>query len=133
MKFANTKYAKGFTLIELMIVIVIIGILAAVAMPQYKQYVIRGNRAATQSFMMDIASRQKQYLLDARVYAPTVAALSLTVPVEVSKNYTITMDVPAGAMPAFTITATPVAGKPQADDGVLTLDDTGTKTPVAKW
>lgn len=127
------KYDKGFTLIEIMIVVAILGIIAVVAIPQYKQYVIRGNRAAAQAFMMDIANRQKQYLLDARAYAPNLAILVMTPPANVSNNYsccTITLNA-SGTPPAFTITATPIAGKPQASDGNLTLDDTGAKT--GKW
>lgn len=133
------KEAKGFTLVELMIVVALIGIISAIGIPQYKQYVVRGNRAAAQSFMMDIANREKQYLLDARSYTANWALtdptpnLAMTAPADVSKNYTITVCldaacVPATSVPSFKITATPIAGKPQASDGNLTLDDTGAKT-----
>ena len=126
------KEAKGFTLIELMIVVALIGIISAIAVPQYSQYVIRGNRAAAQAYMMDIASREKQYLLDARAYANSLATLSMTAPVDVSRNYDIIICIDAGctpatAAPSFKITATPVAGTKQAKDGSLTLDDTGAK------
>ncbi|MBI3479419.1 MAG: prepilin-type N-terminal cleavage/methylation domain-containing protein [Nitrosomonadales bacterium] len=136
MQEAGRKNTKGYTLIEIMIVVVIIGIIAAVAIPQYKQYVIRGNRSAAQAFMMDIANRQKQYLLDARVYAPDLTTLTMTVPTNVSNNYsccTMTLNA-SGTAPSFTITATPIAGKAQANDGNLTLDDLGNKgaTP-SKW
>ena len=57
------KSKHGFTLIELMIAVAIVGILAAVAYPAYTQYMIRANRAAAQSEMMDIANRQQQFLL----------------------------------------------------------------------
>ena len=129
------KDAKGFTLIELMIVVAVVGILSVVALPQYQQYVIRGNRAAAEAFMMDVASRQKQFLLDARSYAPDLATLTMTAPTNVSNNYNVTVSAPvvAGAPPTFTVTATPVAGSKQANDGTLTLDDLGTKGPTGKW
>ena len=129
--------AKGFTLIEIMIVVAIISIIAVVAIPQYKQYVARGNRAAAQAFMMDIANREKQYLLDARSYTASwsitdpVPTLSMTVPPKVAINYTIAVSALAATPPAFTITATAINA--QASDGNLTLDDAGNKTPVGKW
>jgi len=127
------KSAKGFTLIEIMIVVAIMSIIAAVALPQYKQYVIRGNRTAAQAFMFDIASREKQYLLDARSYvagdntgsASILSGLTITIPKEVYTNYTLAVTVTA--TPTFTITATPITGTQQASDGYLTLDDTGAK------
>jgi len=134
MKLENAKDAKGFTLIEMMIVVAIIGILAAIGIPQYQQYVIKGNRAAAQSYMMDVASRQKMYLLDARAYAPDLGTLGMgTLPSDVAKHYTMSMTVPGGTPPTFTITATPIPNKPQAADGALTLNDVGTKTPTDKW
>jgi len=125
--------AKGFTLIELMITVVIIGILTMIAIPQYGQYVIRGNRAAAEAFMMDVANREKQYLLDARSYAPDLPTLTMTVPTNVSNYYTITITPVAGPPPSYTITATPVVGSKQANDGTLTLDDLGNKGPTGKW
>src|SRR5688572_26013081 len=81
-------YTGGFTLIEAMIVVAVIGLLSAIAYPSYTQYVIRANRSAAQQFMLRIASRQEQYRLDARSYASTVSALNLTQPSETASRYT---------------------------------------------
>lgn len=131
--------SKGFTLIELMIVAAVIGIIAVIAIPQYTQYVIKSNRSAAQAFMMDVGSREKQYFLDARSYAidggtTALTQLSMALPANVSSNYTLTVTTPVvTTIPSFTITATPIAGKAQANDGTLTLDDVGNKNPSGKW
>lgn len=132
MKFRNTA---GFTLIELMVVVVIIGILAAVALPSYQEYVKRGNRVAAQSQMMDIANREQQYMLANRVYTATGADLGYSLPGDVGARYSYAITVDnVGPPPSFTITFTP-AGT-QASDGTLVLTSAGVKTragDASKW
>ena len=123
----------GFTLIELMITVAIIGILAAVAYPAYTQYVIRANRVAAQSEMMDIANRQQQFLLSNRSYASkaTLEASGYTLPSSVSSKYGYAIAIGGGAVPSYTLTFTPTGA--QASDGNLALTSEGSKTPVDKW
>jgi len=121
----------GFTLIEVMIVVAIVAILAAVAYPAYTSHIRRGYRAAAQSYLMDLAQKQTQHLLDNRAYAATEAALNATAPTDVNKTYDISIGVAAGPPPEFTITAAPKGT--MAGDVTLTINQAGAKTPSDKW
>ena len=122
---------RGFSLVEIMTVVVIIGILVAIAWPSYQSQLRKGRRANAQTYMSDIANMQQQYLLDARTYAPDFATLGKPAPTDLSPTfYTFAMTV-AGPPPSFTITATAVGqqvatGGAQGED--LTLTSTGAKT-----
>lgn len=126
-------------MIELMITVAVIGILAAVAYPSYMQFVVRGNRSAAQAFMLNVGNREEQYLLDARSYAEVTSdaefssVLSVAIPTDVTKYYTVTVAYVGGAARTYKVTAVPKAGTMQASDATLTLDNIGTKTPADKW
>ena len=124
--------SKGFTLIELMIVLVVVAILAAVAYPTYRESVRKGNRRAAQALMMEIVNRQHQYFIANRGYAPDAATLGFaTLPPDVDGNYTATVAPDAGPPPGFTVTFTAIGA--QVSDGDLTVNSLGEKTPPEKW
>jgi type IV pilus assembly protein PilE len=129
----HPRTARGFTLIDLLISVLIVGILAGVAVPSYRQYVVRSHRSGAQSAMLDLANREQQILLANRAYADTdqLRASGYNLPPEVAQDYTWAVTVGTGTVPSFMITLTAVNA--QADDGPLTLDNGGNKTPQHKW
>lgn len=87
----TNKNESGFTLIELMIVIAIIGILAAIAIPQFSAYRTRSYNSAAQADLRNAATAQEAYQVDNQTYSGTVANLvGATYGLFTSKNVTLT-------------------------------------------
>ena len=76
----SQKGIAGFSLLELLIVMVIVATLAAIAYPSYQQHITRSKRAAVQQYLLEVSSLQHQFILDNRSYVTTLAALG-TAPV----------------------------------------------------
>lgn len=126
------KACRGFTLIELMIAVVIVGILAAVAVPSYQDHVRKGRRAAAQAYLMDLAQKQQQYFVDSRAYAAAATALGYAAtPSDVAPHYTVTIAVDGGPPPGFTLQAAPIGAQAGDQCGTLTLTSTGAKLSSA--
>lgn len=145
MRFARNykerQKSAGFTLIELMITVAVIGILAGIAYPSYQNYVIRTQRSAAQQLMLNISSREEQFLLDSRQYTGTLSGGIFTTAPEGwtctaatcgNGRYNVSVAPNnAATPPTFVITAAAIGR--QASDGNLTLNNSGQKTPTTKW
>lgn len=119
------KNNKGFTLIEVMIVVAIIGILAAIAYPSYDEYVKRGNRTEGQAFLNDVAARQERYFSQNNAYVTAdaeIAKLGLSSLNSPTDKYTIGL---AGGGGGYTLTATQQFNDTKC--GNLTLNALGEK------
>jgi len=119
--------ARGFTLIEVIVVVTMLAILAAIAIPNYSEYIRRGHRSAAQAYLLDLASRQVQFYLDRRVFADNVAALNVAAPAEIANRYNVAITLAAGPPAGFMITATPTGTQAGDRCGDLTIDQTGAR------
>ncbi|MGZ5051540.1 MAG: type IV pilin protein [Methylobacter sp.] len=125
---------EGFTLIELMIAVAIVGILASVAVPSYTSYIRKGNRAEAQGALVTFANAMEQWRLQNGTYlgaatggantgSPTI--FSTVVPIS-GGTTTYNLTISAATATTYTLTAT-ATGK-QTADGNLSLTSAGVKT-----
>lgn len=126
------KRAGGFTLMEVMVVVVIVGILMAIAIPSYENSLQKGRRAEAKAALLDAANRQEQLMLDRGTYTTDPNDLGLPTPFLSEEGfYTITAaDCGLGLNRCYELTATPTAGSPQTKDTrctAFTLNSEGAK------
>lgn len=130
------RSCEGFTLIELMVVVAIVGILAAIAFPSYQSSVQKSRRADARSSLLQLVQFMERNNTLANRYDQDSAGAGIVLPFAKSpadgaKYYDLSFQ---GAVTpnTFILQAVPTAGGPQASDpcGTLTISNTGVKTPT---
>ncbi len=117
---------KGFTLVELVVVVTIVGVLAAFAIPQYQGYTRRSNRTDGRAALMVAVQQVERYRSTNMTYVGAT--------IDASSEYGLYSLALAATADTFTVTAT--ATGPQAADTActpLTLNHLGVKTPAGCW
>lgn len=124
---------RGFTLIELMIVVAVIAILAAIAYPSYQEYVRRTKRVDMQGTLLDIATKIQRYkIANFKVIGATAndVGIATSYPTQGTALYTVSLSPVSGTPAALTtqtwsLVATPIIGSAQQGDGHLVLNYRG--------
>lgn len=129
------KQRKGFTLIELMVVVAIIGILGAIAYPSYMSSVRKSNRSDAKAILSDTAQRLERCYTTFSAYDHENCGVAGELGAEITSAegyYTVTAELDATT---YTLTATAAKAPQDSDTGcdVLTLDNVGVRGPAACW
>jgi type IV pilus assembly protein PilE len=128
---------KGFTLVELMVTVAVVAIIAAVALPSYRQYIRRANRVDATGALLRLAGNQERFYLQNNTYAAedlmgTAPPGGLGIESTERGFYDLAMAPAAGGYTSgFTATATVASGGDQADDAdcaSFTVDETGRRS-----
>ncbi|OKY25752.1 MULTISPECIES: type IV pilin protein [Thalassotalea] len=125
------KQKQGFTIIELLLVVAIIGILAAVAYPSYNSFVLQGNRSEGQRELLRLANLQEQVYVDTRAYTADMTDLGMSADPFITENGNYSIDATV-AGDTFILTAT--AKSTQVNDTackIMTINEVGVKTPTS--
>lgn len=132
---SKRKALRGFTLIELVITMAIVGILATVAYPSYSNFITSSNRTEALRELVRVANLQEQFFVDTRGYTADLSQLGVSAGAAYetqSENYTITSAVVGNA---YTLSATAQGGQASRDTDcpIITLTDTGARGPAVCW
>lgn len=121
------KRLRGFTLIELMVVVVIIAVLAAVAIPMYGKYAFRARRADGQDLLQRISMAQERFYATHNKYG-TLADIGFENPAISEKGYySVSLAFPGNNSLKFLATAAPLGAQQNDDCASLTVNNAGVR------
>jgi type IV pilus assembly protein PilE len=120
---------RGFTLIEVMVVVAMIAILAAIAVPAYQDFVRKARRADAKRDLTALQLAQERWRANNVAYTTILGPTGLNWHVTTTEGY-YTLTITAATVTAYNITAAPIAGKSQAKDscGTFAVNQNGPNT-----
>lgn len=129
---AASRGASGFSLVELMVTVAIIGILASIALPSYNEHVRKGRRAGGAACAAAMAQGMERYYTTALTYVGAPAAATLDDRCDPDALAFYEMRVENVGQKTYRVEARRRSGTPQAGDscGTLSIDHTGAKLPA---
>lgn len=135
------KSSEGFTLVEIMIVVAIVGVIAMIAVPSYQDTVRKSSRKMANATLIEVAGRQEQYFLNNKQYASDLTLLGFpangfyidkegeeTAASESGSVYLV--QISASTASSFTLQAVPQSGQSADTCGTLSYTNTGSRTPT---
>ena len=129
----NAFSASGFTLIEVMVVVVLIALLASLAIPSYQKFIVKARRTEAKELLYSAAQRQQQYFTQMNVY--TTDAVNQLKVATTSTNGYYTLSIAAGHSgsinSSYSMSATPATGSSQTSDaacGIFTINSLSQRT-----